>query len=164
MKYLIILFSFLTIFSCDDGDDNRRNTDTIEIPDEVNMNLLNGRWNFRGEGVYHDFHPGYNGEVYGTTELACVREGYLELNTSNNTFIQKINYKYNENEQCRTTTRSGTFSVSGKTITLSFTNGAGNIQTKKYDVKRLYENKLEVLEHSIVEENKEIYGVTYYEK
>ena len=56
------------------------------------------------------------------------------------------------------------FSVSGKTITLSFTNGAGNIQTKKYDVKRLYENKLEVLEHSIVEENKEIYGVTYYEK
>ena len=109
MKYLIILFSFLTIFSCDDGDDNRRNTDTIEIPDEVNMNLLNGRWNFRGEGVYHDFHPGYNGEVYGTTELACVREGYLELNTSNNTFIQKINYKYNENEQCRTTTRSGTF-------------------------------------------------------
>lgn len=163
-KYLLIFFALFAVLSCDNSDDNNRNTDTIEIPDEVSMNLLNGRWNFRGEGIYHDFHPGYHGEVYGPTELTCVREGYLELNTSNNTFVHKINYKYNESEPCRTITRTGTLSVSGKTFTLTFPNASGVTQTKTYNVKRLYENKLEVLEHSILEESKDIYNVTYYEK
>lgn len=162
-KYLLIFFALFALLSCDNNDDNNRNTDTIEIPDEVNMDLLMGTWNFRGEGIYDDFFPGYHNVVVSEVGLECVYQGYLKFNPSDNTFTQ-VSYNYNGyDNSCSPKYYTGTFSVSGKTFILNFIR-YGQAVSVTYQVKRLYQNKLEIIQPSWSEENRSSLNVTYYER
>ena len=57
----------------------------------------------------------------------------------------------------------GTFSVSGKTFTLNFIRYGQEVSVT-YQVKRLYQNKLEIIQPSWSEEDRSFLYVTYYEK
>jgi len=163
LQLFTILIALLGFISCSNNDDNNRNTDTIEIPDEVNMDLLMGTWNFKGEGIYHDFFPGYHNTVVPEEGLECVYQGYLKFNPSDNTFTQ-VSYYYNGyDNSCSPTYYMGTFSVSGKTFTLNFIRYGQEVSVT-YQVKRLYQNKLEVIQPSWSEEDRSLLYVTYYEK
>lgn len=162
-KILFAILIPLLFSSCDNSDDTVSIKSSIEIPDNVNMDLLYKSWSFKGSGRYHTFHPGYHNDIFTGSELSCMLTGYLTFNKDNKTFEQKIT-AYNSNT-CNNSIYNGNFTINGNKVILTY-KSFNNDVVKTLEIKRLFGNKLEVFERvsvtvqGIQEDN---YIVTYYE-